>query len=174
MTQNSKIRWGLAATLLLASLAVNVWLMQTQTKTAYVEVGRIFGEFNGTQEMEAVFTKTKTQRKALLDSLSISIKYLQTQFGEQKSQAVLAKLQEKEQSYIQLSNEFSAEAQQQDQQYTEQIWTQINQYLLEFGEEKGYDYIYGASGNGSLMFGKEKNNITDEVIQFINAKYEGI
>lgn len=39
--------------------------------------------------------------------------------------------------------------------------------------KKGYRYIFGAEGSGVLMYADERNNITKEVIEYINARYKG-
>ena len=62
---------------------------------------------------------------------------------------------------------------QKQQEYTSQIWTQINTYVKEYGQQNDYSYILGANGSGSIMYGLESQNITDVVIEFVNKKYEG-
>ena len=58
--------------------------------------------------------------------------------------------------------------------YEKQIWKQVNQYMKDFGVENNYTYILGAEGSWQLMYAKENNNITKEVVEFINKKYKGI
>jgi len=59
------------------------------------------------------------------------------------------------------------------QRSKEQIATQLNQYLEDFTKEQGYDYIFGATGAGSLMGAKEAYNVTDEVLRYANERYKG-
>ncbi len=63
--------------------------------------------------------------------------------------------------------------QQLSEQYTADIWRQINQWVNEFGEQEGYDFVLGAAGNGSLMYANEANDITNKTILFVNKKYQG-
>jgi outer membrane protein len=53
------------------------------------------------------------------------------------------------------------------------IWTQLNQYITEYGKTKDYEYILGANGSGSLMYADSTLNITEEVTAFANKKYSG-
>lgn len=56
-------------------------------------------------------------------------------------------------------------------EYSAKVWNQISEYTLEFGQKNGYDYIMGANGQGNLMYAKESNNISKEVLEFINKKF---
>lgn len=61
------------------------------------------------------------------------------------------------------------------QQYNEKsdafqvsIWTELNKRIEEYGKKMGYTYILGANGDGSIMYGDEAEDITEELIKFIN------
>ena len=55
--------------------------------------------------------------------------------------------------------------------YTSDIWKHINEGIAEFGKAEGYDFIFGASGNGGIMYADEANDITDRVVTYINLRY---
>lgn len=55
--------------------------------------------------------------------------------------------------------------------YNAKIWNQISDYTLEYGKTNDYDFIIGANGQGSIMYAKEANNISEKVLEFINEKY---
>ncbi len=57
--------------------------------------------------------------------------------------------------------------------FTEKIWKQINSYVEDFGNENEYDVIIGTQGDGNVMYVKESSDITNEVIEYINKKYNG-
>lgn len=58
-------------------------------------------------------------------------------------------------------------------QYTAESWKLINQYVSDFGKKEGIVFIYGATGDGTLMYADQAYDITEEVIQYINERYEG-
>lgn len=60
------------------------------------------------------------------------------------------------------------------QQYQEQISNQLNQYLKDFTAANEYDYIFGATGDGSLMGAKDAYNVTDLVLNYANQRYKGV
>ena len=57
---------------------------------------------------------------------------------------------------------------------SEQVWERLNGYIIEYGQENNYEMIFGASGNGNIMYSKEGFDITEQVINYANEKYEGV
>jgi outer membrane protein len=50
----------------------------------------------------------------------------------------------------------------------------MSTYILAYGKKHNYDFIFGSSGNGTLMFANETYNISDDIIKYINDKYKGV
>lgn len=169
-------------TLLLSVLVLNIVLIglviysiNAQPKTAFVKGAELFEGFKGRQELDAKFTASGTEQQSMLDTLTMEIADLTNQLTEKPNDKELSLQRQKKQLlYRELQQRFTEQNSTQNQQYTEAVLKQINQYTLEYGEKHGYDYIYGAAGNGSMMYAKEANDITKEVLQYINKKYEGL
>lgn len=128
-------------------------------KKAFILNQKVFSEFRGTLLLEQRLRDLKMHHQRQLDSLSLQIEKnptpeLKYVFEENFRQFTLAEEE--------LSNK-----------YTTDIWKEINQHVEEFGKQHGYDFIFGASGDGSLMFAKDAHNITGDVIHYINKKHEG-
>lgn len=145
---------------LVISLSVTAYIaLQTKpSKSGYVINQKIFEEFNGKKHLEASLKDLRAKHKKHLDSLMDLI----TVSDRGNVQAV----------YGETLKAFASEEQELSNRYTTAIWKQINQYITDYGNKNGYSFIYGASGDGSLMFAHEGGDITPEVITFINAKYE--
>ena len=47
----------------------------------------------------------------------------------------------------------------------------MNTFVNDYGKNNGYTYILGKNEAGSVMYGIEKNDISDAVITAINADY---
>jgi outer membrane protein len=144
------------------------------TKTGFINSQELFAEFKGKKELEAKFTQSEVEQNSMLDSLTLEIASLTNQLTERKNDKKLqVQKEQKEQLYLELKRRFTYSNTTQNQQYTESIWKQINQYAMEYGEEKGFDYIFGATGSGTLMYAKDSKDITEDVLKYINKKYEG-
>ena len=161
---------ALSFSVIIGILLIISW--QQQPQIGYVKNSDLFSSFNGTKELERKLEQNTAQQKAQIDSLYLNISMLREQFNTGE-QSVLNELKQKEQIWIQLNQQYNDEYQQKSQEYTSQIWDQINQYILEFGKEYKFDYIHGANGDGGLMYGSEQEDLTKEIIEYVNKKYEG-
>lgn len=136
-----------------------------EKKTGYVLLNDVYEKFELSKELNGKFEALQNKRNTLLDSIRYNVSVAERQ--------KLKELDYYKQMYDYKASEFEKSNLQVREQFDEQVWKQVNQYMLEYGKEKGYAYIYGATGNGSLMYGAATENITDEVIAFVNAKYKG-
>lgn len=135
-------------------------ITQQKVKSGFVVNKTIFEQFNGKKEMEAKLISVLGKDKKVVDSLAF---LYENNLLDPPSELI----------YREKSNQVKMKEQEFSSQYSNRIWVQINQYIEEYGREHGYDYIHGAIGNGSLMFAKESNDITEELIIYMNEKYEG-
>lgn len=143
---------------ILASIFTCVAILynQNDTKQAYIEALSLFNNFEGTKELEAKLLSKKANHKVALDSLKLLVVDRESELYYQQQ---LMK-------YEHIEGEM-------EMKYNTQIWNQLNSYINDYGQQEGYDFIYGATGSGSMMYAKENLDITDEVIKFANEKYEG-
>jgi Skp family chaperone for outer membrane proteins len=159
---NSKIQY-LLILLNIVMIGYIVFLEVKQHYTPYQNVyvinQDVFDQFKGKKEIENKLTAIKARNKSELDSL---YNITATAYNDK----VRSLYEEKAKKY---AYEESVLA----EQYTQAIWKQINQYINDYGKANKYDFIYGASGNGNLMYAGEHKNVTQEVINYINSRYEG-
>ena len=161
--------------IIIALVGFNLYSLSTKPKLAFVKNTELFAEFKGKQELEAKFTASGTEQQSMLDTLTMEIAALTNKLTEApENQKLLEQKREKERLFMELKNRFLKNNDLQQQQYTESIWKQINQYVLEYGEKHQYDYVFGALGNGSLMYASNAKDITEDVLKYINKKYEGL
>lgn len=145
---------------------------------AYIDNAKLFDSFELKKKLEAEIHKDYQRRKYTMDSLKIehasfvrhidSIILLGKPAGELviKSRQIERYLQEKE-------KEFERENLSQTNEADQQIWQQLNEYVGRFGQENGYDVVFGVNGSGNIMYGKKGLDKTEEVIHYVNKKYLG-
>jgi outer membrane protein len=142
-------------TVLLLALAAYIFFKPTPSgKNAYVMNQRVFSEFKGKIELETKLNQVREQHKKNLDSLGAT-----------------APLKQQDAFYQDQAQQFAMQEQALSERYTADIWKRINESVAEYGKKKGYDFIFGASGDGSIMFAGEANDVTDDVIRYINQSY---
>lgn len=143
---------------MLAGLAAYVLFGNVNEKKGYILNQEVFNGFKGKQELESKLGKLQQQHKTWLDSVGSLI--------AQRNDPALIRM------YQENASNFRLQEEELSQKYTADIWKRINHHLAGFGKENGYDFIFGASGDGSLMYADDARNITSEVIPYINARYE--
>ena len=141
---------------LVLALAAYVFLKPTASgMNAYVMNQRVFGEFRGKMELETRLNQLREQHRKNLDSLSS-----------------VAPLGQQDAFYQDQLQKFAAQEQALSERYTADVWKRINESVADYGKKKGYDFIFGASGDGAIMFAGEANDVTDDVIRYINQSYD--
>ena len=153
------IKWNTELIILMSGL----WFMilcssctqEASLKTGYIRNQILFESYSGTQETKKVLTQMRHKHQFILDSLQL----IQTDSAKMIYQYQQKQFQVQEAEYVEQSNQ--------------QLWHQINEYIKLYGEDEDYDYIFGATGNGSLMYAPETRDITRQVTQYINIRYAG-
>jgi outer membrane protein len=166
--------------LLISSAALFVYHKSFATKTAYIDIKKVFNGFQMKSELEQKYKGTEKERSKILDSLAFNLKVMSKHLNELETQKkTLAKeeinqFEYTREKYLKLKEQFGQDNAVLSQKYDDQILAQLTQYIMEYGKQNNYDIILGADGNGSLMYSKEAHDISEEVIIFINNKYKGI
>lgn len=165
---------GIVLLNLVCVFLTGAWLynnQKQQAKTAFIKTFEVYEAFEGKKELQKKLEDETIGEKQQLDSMKLYLEQIgspkNTSNSEQSYIQNLWKSYEyKKSMYLQRYEEESAK-------YNAQVWNQINTYVQEYGQKHGYRYIFGATGNGSLMYGEDSENISNEVIIYINNKYQG-
>ena len=170
MNKNIAIYLSVVAILISSCVLVFV-LKKSNSKNAYIISGQVYEKYKGKIEIEKKFTQSQSMNKIFYDSLQVEIKFLKQKVDEGKLDKKV--LDDKYYVYSKMFEDYKQGNEKEIGEYNKQIWNQINQYVKDYGKEKGYEFILGASGDGTIMYSNDANNITEDVIQYINNKYEG-
>ena len=159
---------------LIFSMGINFVFRKDCKKTGYVKLIEIYDQFELKNELSQKLIGTESARKKILDSMEFELKALQLRIEKNNTdKANLGKFELGKESYLYKKEEFESANQELSNSYNTQIWNQINQYVIDYGKENGYNYIFGTDGSGSIMYGEENMDITKEVVAYINNKYKG-
>ena len=138
----------------------------TSTKMAYFLSQKVFNEFEGTKVLQKNAAAIEGKQKALLDSLAMSITLLEAKGATARGDVGKAK-----RNYQALYQQFAEQDVRLSKDFKNQSWSQINQYVTEFGKERKYQIILGANGDGNLMFADSTLDISKEIIAYLNQRY---
>lgn len=149
------------------------WSTYQSKKIAYVNTSVVYDGFTLKKELEEKYKKVQLIRQNLLDSIKFKVQYLSLKGNaiDEKDKIMINELQR---SYLAKEKEFMSDNEVTATNYSEQIWKQINQFMEDYGKENHYDVILGATGQGNIMYAKERDDITKSILEYINNKYAGV
>ena len=139
-------------------------VFDSSKKIVYVDSVKLFDSFSMTKEMKRIGEKEFNSRKAIVDTLYSKLQFStisETQKKELMSQFVQGK------EYLEQFNQTFAVNE------VPKIWSRINGYAKEYGKENNYNLILSSGNQQSVLFADEKIDITNNLLVYINKKYEG-
>ncbi len=144
-------------------------------KNVYVNLTEVYNGFSMKKTLEARLDATKRLKQNDLDSMNFIITQQEKYFaahGEKDTR--IRKLIDENRSVLnEKEREYTKSLEQISQTFQNQIWMQINTYVKEFGNTRGYDFIYGTDGQGTIMYASNKKDISKELTEYINNRYKG-
>ncbi len=131
---------------------------------AVIDKARLFSEFKMTKEIGNQMIILNNGLKMKYDSLANAYSSAQNEYDRIHLSQELEVLKTEIEN---LNDKFR-------DQETVKIWKRIQSYTDNYSEEKNYTFIFGFENNGNVVYFKKGKDITDELLNYINKRYEGI
>lgn len=150
----------------------------TSKKIAFVRSGEIIYKYAGMKDAQQVFQEKVKAWQANIDTLQSEFHYAANVFSatgsslptiEQQQQQ--EHLRRQEENIAQYRHAIEMKSQEEEKTMTQGVLNQINSFITEYGKEHGYDVILGTTMSGSVLYGNETLDITDDVLQELNRSY---
>lgn len=175
----NKLAVSLAVLALVASVA-SYFLLQSNSDLVYVDVNKLLDGYSRTKVERKAFDKKTNVLKANVDSLltdwQSELKVYEKERASMSKKEVELKQQLLNNKQQQLNNYQQAiqkQIQEEDQKMTQTVINDINAYVKDYGKNNGYPIIFGAGGNGNIMYAADASDLTEEVLTGLNNQYEG-
>lgn len=152
----NKYAWPALNSIVIIILVSFYLFYSGKPKIAFVYNQKVFDSFLGKVELEHKLKTEQSRNRKQLDSISSLI-----QSGRKDLEGV----------YNHTAETAGMREQEMSGRYTADIWKHINDAISEYGKKNGYDFIFGASGDGSLMHAEKANDVTEEVVKHLNEAY---
>ncbi len=175
----NKIALPLAILALLISIAT-FFFLKSSSDLVYVDVNKLLDGYKRTKVVKAEFDEKAKVLKANVDSLLTDWQKELKDYEKERSslskkeldlkQQVLANKQQQINNYQQA---VQRQLQEEDKKVTQTVINDINDFVKEYGKKHNYKVIFGATGNGTIMYGEEGADLTEEVLGLLNAEFEG-
>ncbi len=159
--------------ILLVLLAMGIYSLSQKEKNVYLDTAEVFNGFKLQKELRTKLENVQSARQAILDSIQLRLTAISSSsdFDPQNPGEEFFSLRG---LYQQRQKQFEEDNQRLSNEYDRQIWNQLNQYVKDYGKEHNYTIIFGANGQGNIMYASETRDITKELIDYINNKYERV
>jgi outer membrane protein len=152
--------------LCIAGLVAGYFVMESKDsvgskRTVVIDNFKVFEEFQLKKDYDKKIEKEFASDKASLDSMGNVFNTLKDAYAIDalKKQFAIKKQQ------------FDQKFQAVSQQYTNEVYVRLNEYIKEYGKKKGYGIIIGSNGQGNVMYIDKTEEVTEDLISFINDKY---
>lgn len=141
------------------------WTYTQTPKIVYVDNVKLFNDFSMTKELKNSGEKEFNLKKIKVDSLYSKLQYPGLSLSEKKT--IMQQFVQHKEELEQFNQYFAAEQ-------STKIWTRIKSYSLEFSKDKNYQLIIGSDNKQAILFADEEIDVTNDLLTYLNKKYEGI
>lgn len=164
---------------IILGLAVLTIVACQQEKIGYVDNVKLMNEYQEKIDVEAKFKVKADALTKKRDSISQAFQ-IEAQAFQAKAQSMPQQKAQEEYAAFQQKGQFiGQQLQQEDQQLQAEGQVQMDSVIINvkkeveaYGKANGYSYILGGGEGGSVLYGKEANNLTDAVVKMLNDKYK--
>ncbi|MFV0249065.1 MAG: OmpH family outer membrane protein [Tenacibaculum sp.] len=159
---------------------ISFFYSQSVPEQVYVDVNKLLEGYKRTKIIRAeLATKAKTLQSnadSLLTDWQKELKTYEKQRVKYTKKEQLLKQELLENKQHQVNNYRLAvkrQIQEEDKKAMQTLINDINDFVKDFGKRKGYTLIFGASGAGNIMYAAKSSDLTEEVLEGLNAFFEG-
>ena len=147
---------------------------------AYINIDTLMNNMDMFFDVRNKLVDKQKSSEAELNSRSKDFEKEATDFQEKvqkglitrsRAQEIEQELYLEQQNLINLKDKLSMELSEEEQVMNRQLIYYITDYLKEFNKEKNYQFIISNSLAGPLLYASDKQDITNDVVEGINAKY---
>ncbi len=163
--------------LLLLTFAI-ILVSCNQTKIAYINVEDIMKDYEATKVMHEELQAKQEKIIEELDSISAPFQLEVQEYQKnapkmsaQKRAELEAELGQKQQALQARQQQASQQLQLENQLNSEAITKKVDSIVSIYATSKGLGMVLGTSGNGTVMYGDDKLNITKEILEILNDEY---
>ncbi|MFN3402661.1 MAG: OmpH family outer membrane protein [Cytophagaceae bacterium] len=180
MKEQKSLIWIVSGLIVILSGYI-IFLHVNAPKIGYVRTGIILENYAGMIDTKNILDRKIDGWQANLDTLELNYQKSLDNFNKdyktlkEKERAELKLMLEKQLSTIDsYAQNVEKMALDENQKLMQGTINQINDCIKRFGEKKGYSIIYGITSTGNILYGNDKYDLTNEILEELNREYQGV
>ena len=168
---NKKTFLAILSLVVIANLVLSTLTYFNQKNIAFFDYNEVYNDSKLKKELEGDLQKVVSNRKGQLDSLQLELSFLsQTIESRTGTPDQLNKFEDMKERFLTLQNRYEEENIRLKETYFTQIRTNINDMAKLYAEKNGYQYLFAAVGDGSLMYGAETEDVTKDFKAYLDKQ----
>lgn len=157
-----------------AFFSTSLLLIAAQKPESYfIDNQKLMKEFAMTKELEVKYNSAILNRQSQLDSFELELKILEKK-TDMKNLNDVEKFKSKIADYQDIKLGIEKSNAELSNQLNEKVAKRLNAFIEKYAQQEGIRLVFGANGNGSLLYADKEFDITDQVINFANNQYKGM
>lgn len=161
-----------AAVLALLALVLVSALWSSRPDLAYIDSSRLMQEYDGAIEARSQLQDRQRTWQQNVQTLQSEVQALgqritQTSLSASKSKAVRDSLQQRQQQLARYQRVVQQKAQSLQTELMQPVYDQLNADLKRFGQQEGYDLLFGTVAGGNILFADDATDVTDSFLDYI-------
>lgn len=150
-------------------------------KIAYVEIDSLLTKYNFWNDLNEQMIKKEENIRTTLNEKGKKLEKEAQEFqrkienngfvSRERAEQEQARLVKQQQELQNLQQRLTEELAAENQKNSLQLRDSINSFLKIYNQNKGYDLIISNTGFDNLLYANPAYNITDEIVEGLNARY---
>lgn len=160
-------------------LFVFVLISCSEQKIGYVDNVKLMDGYQEKIDVEEKYQNKLETLNRKRDSISQAFQ-LEAQEFQSRAEIMVASKAQKEYDILQQRGQFMGQQLQQEEQILSQqgqlemdsVVQKVKREIKAFGKSNKYTYILGGGEGGSVLYGQESDDLTEQVLKILNDKYK--
>ncbi len=167
------------AVILAGNLAISSISFFKTPKIGFVRSQELVYGYLGMKEAKNIYSDRSQVWQANLDTLKKEFqtrledfnKKIKSLSQEERNIAEM-ELRKRREEILQYSQTVDQQAKEQENKMLEGVLNQINSYVQSYGSKNGYEVILGTTTSGSILYGDNAIDLTNEILLELNSQYK--
>ena len=150
-----------------------------QNKIGYVDTVRLMENSKEKIDIESKYQVKSTALNKKRDSISQAFQ-IEAQALQSKTKTMSQSKAQEEYELFQQKGQFISQQLQQEEQILQlqgqaemdSLVNRVRDQISDYGEQNGFTYILGAGEGGTVLYGTDQQDLTDEVLKIVNDSYQ--
>ena len=149
-------------------------------KVAYVLIDSLLANYVLAQELTEELIRSKSSLESELATKGQSLEKKITEFQNQVEKRLITswdakekekQLTEEQQVFLNLQNDMQNRLMREEQEMNVRVYETVIDFVDRYNQDKGFKLIISQTSGGVLLYAEEYMNVTNQVLQGLNAEY---